>query len=335
MLLTRGLEEMGHLLYKQGKIPGSFYTGRGNEAASVGVAAAMGSDDVGAPLHRNLGVHITRGTEPWRIFANYLGRVDGPSRGRDGNVHFADLDRGQITIVSHLPAMLPVIVGCGLAFRIRGETRVAVGWFGEGASARGDCHEAMNFAGVHRLPIVFVCDNNQWAYSTPTHLEYATERLSDRARAYGFEGVTVDGTDVLAVYQEAKRAIDKARSGGGPTLIESVTLRMEGHAVHDDASYVPREMLSAWAERDPVQRYGRWLAENAAFSEDEDADLRSEVKALLGDALRRAEASPLPDPASVADRVYAESVPSIDESTVRLSERTSRLAGPTGVRLPP
>jgi TPP-dependent pyruvate/acetoin dehydrogenase alpha subunit len=163
MLLTRGLEETGHLLYKQGRIPGSFYTGRGNEAASVGVAAAMEPDDVGAPLHRNLGVHLARGTEPWRIFANYLGRIDGPSRGRDGNVHFGDLDRGQITIVSHLPAMLPVVVGCALAFRIRGEQRVAVGWFGEGASARGDCHEAMNFAGVHRLPAVFVCDNNQWA----------------------------------------------------------------------------------------------------------------------------------------------------------------------------
>jgi TPP-dependent pyruvate/acetoin dehydrogenase alpha subunit len=305
MLMTRGLEEMGHVLYKQGKIPGSFYTGRGNEAASVGVAAAMGPDDVGAPLHRNLGVHITRGTEPWRILANYLGRADGPSRGRDGNVHFAELDRGQITIVSHLPAMLPVIVGCGLAFRIRGEGRVAVGWFGEGASARSDCHEAMNFAGVHRLPVVFVCDNNQWAYSTPTHLEYACERLSDRARAYGFEGVTVDGTDVLAVYREAMRAIDKARAGGGPTLIESVTLRMEGHAVHDDAFYVPREVLSAWAQHDPIRRYQEWLAGSVAFSDAEDAELRAEVKALLSDALRRADASPLPDAGSLTDGVYA------------------------------
>ena len=305
MLITRGLEEIGHRLYKQGKIPGSFYTGRGNEAASVGVAAAMGPDDVGAPLHRNLGVHITRGTEPWRILANYLGRVDGPSRGRDGNVHFADLDRGQITIVSHLPAMLPVVVGCGLAFRIRGEHRVAVGWFGEGASARGDCHEAMNLAAVRRLPVVFICDNNQWAYSTPTHLEYATEQLADRAHAYGFEGTTIDGTDVLAVYREARRAIEKARAGGGPTLIESLTLRMEGHAVHDDAGYVPQQMLSAWAERDPIRRYKAWLAENAAFSEEEDDDLQAEVKALLGDAVRKAEASPLPDPASVSDGVYA------------------------------
>ena len=305
MLITRGLEEIGHRLYKQGKIPGSFYTGRGNEAASVGVAAAMSPDDVGAPLHRNVGVHITRGTEPWRILANYLGRVDGPSRGRDGNVHFADLDRGQITIVSHLPAMLPVVVGCALAFRIRGEERVAVGWFGEGASARGDCHEAMNLAAVRRLPVVFICDNNQWAYSTPTHLEYAPDRLADRAQAYGFEGVTIDGTDVLAVYREARRAIEKARAGRGPTMIESMTLRMEGHAVHDDAGYVPPQMLSAWAESDPIHRYKVWLADNADFSEADDDHLRAEVKALLEEAVRKAEASPLPDAASVSDGVYA------------------------------
>jgi TPP-dependent pyruvate/acetoin dehydrogenase alpha subunit len=305
MLVTRRLEETGHTLYKQGKIPGSFYTGRGNEAASVAIAAAMGPDDVGVPLHRNLGVHVHRGTEPWRILANYLGRADGPSRGRDGNVHLADLDRGQITIVSHLPAMLPVVVGCALAFRIRGEERVAVGWFGDGASAKGDCHEAMNFAGARRLPVVFVCDNNQFAYSTPNHLEFGCERLADRGPAYGFEGVTVDGTDVLAVYREAKRAIEKARTGGGPTLIESVTLRMEGHAVHDDAFYVPKEMLSAWAESDPVERYRTWLREHAALTDDQDEALLAEVKSVVREAQERAEASPLPDAATVADGVYA------------------------------
>ncbi len=305
MLVTRRLEEAGHTLYKQGKIPGSFYTGRGNEAASVGVAAAMGPDDVGAPLHRNVGVHVVRGTEPWRILANYLGRADGPARGRDGNIHFGELDRGQITIVSHLPAMLPVVVGCALAFRIRREPRVAVGWFGDGSSARGDAHEAMNLAATRHLPAVFVCDNNQWAYSTPVHLEYACERLSDRAAAYGFEGVTVDGTDVLEVFRTARRAVEKARMGGGPTLIESVTLRMEGHAVHDDASYVPDAMFRAWAERDPVERYRARLMEEAAFTEHEDELLRAEVDTLLRGALARAEASPLPDGAGVTEGVYA------------------------------
>jgi pyruvate dehydrogenase E1 component alpha subunit len=305
MLITRGVEERGHILYRQGKIPGSFYTGRGNEAASVGVATAMGPEDVGTPLHRDMGVHITRGVEAWRIFANYMGRVDGPAKGRDGNVHMADSRLGLIAMVSHLPAMLPVAVGCALAFRIREERRVSVGWFGEGSAARGDTHEAMNLAGVRHLPVVFVCDNNQWAYSTPTHLEFAVEHLADRAQAYGFEGVVVDGTDVLAVYREAKRAIEKAREGGGPTLIECLTLRMEGHAVHDDAFYVPKELFERWAERDPLERYRTWLGTHADFTSDEEEELRVYVKKLLNDALERSEASPHPDPATLAQGVYA------------------------------
>src|SRR5918992_724162 len=276
MLLTRGIEERGHILYRQGKIPGSFYTGRGNEGSSVGVATAMGSDDVGTPLHRDMGVHVTRGVEPWRI-----------------------------AMVSRLPAMLPVAVGCALAFRIRNERRVAVGWFGEGAAARGDAHEAMNFAGVRRLPVVFICDNNQWAYSTPTHLEYACEQLADRAAAYGFEGVVVDGTDVLAVYREAKRAIEKARAGGGPTMIESMTLRMEGHAVHDDAFYVPKEMLERWAESDPLERFRTWLRENADLTDEEEDEVAAGVKKILNDALKRAEESPLPDASALTEGVYA------------------------------
>ncbi len=305
MLLTRGIEEKGHSLYKQGKIPGSYYTGRGNEGASVGIATAMGPDDVGTPLHRDLGVHVARGVEPWVIFAGFLGRVDGQPKGKDGQAHITDEAAGTISLVSHLPAMVPVAVGCALAFRIREEKRVAVGWFGEGASARGDAHEAMNFAGVRKLPVVFVIDNNQWAYSTPTHLEYACEHLADRAAAYGFEGVVVDGTDVLAVYHEARRAIEKAREGGGPTLIESKTLRMEGHAAHDDASYVPKELFEEWAARDPVERYRTWLRENAELTDDEDEQITVEVKKLLNDAVRRAEDSPLPDPESALEGVYA------------------------------
>ena len=307
LLVTRGVEERGHILYRQGKIPGSFYTGRGNEAASVGVATAMGPDDVGTPLHRDMGVHIVRGVEPWRIFAQYMGRVDGPTKGKDGNVHMADSRLGLIAMVSHLPAMLPVATGCALAFRIRGERRVAVGWFGEGASARGDSHEAMTLAGTRRLPIVFVCDNNQWAYSTPTHLEYATEHVADRAEAYGFEGVVVDGTDVLAVYREAKRAIERAREGGGPTLLECLTLRMEGHAVHDDAFYVPKPLLEEWAKSDPIERFRSWLRENADLDDEEEDEIAADVKRLLNEALRRAEESPLPDPESLLDGVYASS----------------------------
>ena len=305
LLITRGIEERGHILYRQGKIPGSFYTGRGNEGSAVGVATAMGQNDVGTPLQRDMGVHVARGAEPWRIFAQYMGREDGYTRGRDGNVHMADTNLGLHPMVSHLPAMLPVAVGMALAFRIREEKRVAVAWCGEGAAARGDAHEGMNFAGVRRLPVVFVIDNNQWAYSTPTHLGYAVEHLADRAAAYGFEGVVVDGTDVLAVYREAKRAIEHARSGGGPTLIECLSLRMEGHAVHDDAFYVPKELFEEWARRDPLERYRGWLRENAGLADEEEEEISSGVKRLLNEAMQRAEASPQPDPATLLDGVYA------------------------------
>ncbi len=163
----------------------------------------------------------------------------------------------------------------------------------------------MNLAGVRRLPVVFICDNNQWAYSTPAHLEYSVEHIADRAQAYGFDGVVVDGTDVLAVYRETKRAVDKARGGGGPTLIESVTLRMEGHAVHDDASYVPKEMFEEWAKRDPIERYRSWLRDNADFSDAEEDEISADVKRLLNEAIRLAEESPLPDVSTLTQGVYA------------------------------
>ncbi len=217
----------------------------------------------------------------------------------------ADDRLGLIAMVSHLPAMLPVAVGCALAFRIREEQRVALGWFGEGASARGDTHEAMNLAGVRHLPMVFICDNNQWAYSTPTHLEYSCEHVADRAQAYGFDGVVVDGTDVLAVYREAKAAIEKARTGGGPTLIECQTLRMEGHAVHDDAFYVPKELFEEWAKRDPLERFRSWLRENADLTDEEEDEISAQVKKTLNDAIRKAEESPLPEPEGELEAVWA------------------------------
>src|SRR5919201_1320809 len=306
MLTTRAIEERGHILYKQGKIPGSFYTGRGNEAASVGVATAMDDDDVGTPLHRDMGVHVSRGVEPWRIFAQYMGRADGPTHGKDGNVHMADFRLGLIAMVSHLPALLPVAGGCALAFKVRREQRVAVGWTGDGAMARGDAHEAMNLAGVHRLPIVFICDNNQYAYSTPNRLEFGVDHLADRAAAYGFEGVVVDGTDVLTVYREAHRAIEKARDGGGPTLLELVTPRMGGPAVHDDAFYVPRELLEAYGRKDPIERYRRWLLDQEILTDTSDEEITVEVKKLLNDAMKRAEESPMPDPSELETGVYAD-----------------------------
>jgi pyruvate dehydrogenase E1 component alpha subunit len=305
MRLTRALDERGLALYKQGKLPGSFYTSRGNEAASVAVGTAMGPDDIATPLHRNLGVHIARGIEPWRMLCQFMGRRDGQTAGRDSNLRSQDLDRGLIAGVSHLPAILPVAVGAALAFRLRGEPRVAVGWCGDGASSNGIAHESMNLAGVRRLPVVFVIDNNQFAYSTPTNLNFAGESLAMRGAAYGFEGVSVDGTDAIAVHREAARAIEKARSGGGPTLVEIVTLRMEGHAVHDDAAYVPMEMLERWSQADAIARFHDWLERETGWTAEDEAALDAELAGVLDDAVTRAEASPWPDPATLTNGVYA------------------------------
>ena len=218
----------------------------------------------------------------------------------------ADTRLGLIAMVSHLPAMLPVAVGCALAFRIREEQPRRGRLVGRGRDRRAATPtRAMNLAGVRKLPVVFICDNNQWAYSTPTHLGYAVEHLADRAQAYGFDGVVVDGTDVLAVYREAKRAIEKARDGGGPTLIECQTLRMEGHAVHDDAFYVPKELFERWAERDPIERYRTWLLDHADFTDERGGRDRAARQEAAERALQRAEESPLPDPETLLEGVYA------------------------------
>src|SRR3954468_2206919 len=270
---TRAIEERGNLLFKAGRLPGSYYTGRGNEAASVGVASAMAPDDIASPLHRNMGVHVVRGVDPAALFCQYMGRSGGATGGRDSNLRTNDLSpgRGLLAGVSHLPAMIPVITGMALAFQLKGEPRVALGWCGDGAAARGDMHEAMNLAGVRRLPIVYIIDNNQYAYSTPNRLSFASTHLADRGPAYGFEGIVVDGTDVLTVYREVSRAVEKARAGDGPTILELVTLRMEGHAVHDDASYVPKQLFEEYTARDPVERYRAWLQVNQQLSDDEQA----------------------------------------------------------------
>jgi TPP-dependent pyruvate/acetoin dehydrogenase alpha subunit len=307
MLATRAIEERGNLLFKGGRLPGSYYTGRGNEAASVGAASAMGEHDVASPLHRNMGVHVTRGVEPAAIFCQFMGRSGGATGGRDSNLRTNDFSpgKGLLAGVSHLPAMIPVITGIALAFQLRGEPRVALGWCGDGAAARGDMHESMNLAGVRQLPIVYIIDNNQYAYSTPNRLSFACEHLADRGPAYGFEGIVVDGTDVLTVYRETSRAIEKAREGGGPTLLELITLRMEGHAVHDDAAYVPKALFDEFGARDPLERFQAWLQVNQDVRDGELAEIEAEVRATIERGVAEAEASPQPDPATLMDGVYA------------------------------
>src|SRR5436309_3698855 len=283
MLLMRGLEERAMTLYRQGKVPGSFYDGYGQEAVSAGAAWAMGPRDRLCILHRDLAAHVIRGVTPSKIFAQYMGRDGGVTGGRDGNVHFGDRTVGCVGMVSMLPDMMLVATGMAMAFKLRGERRVALTWMGDGASSRGDWHEAMNWAGVQRLPVVFVLENNQYAYSTPLQKQFAVAVVR-RAESYGFPGVLVDGNDVEAVFEATRKARERALAGEGPTLIEAETMRMHGHAAHDDMRYVPAELLEAWRPRDPVDLQ---TARATELGVDVDA-LRAEVAAEIDAATEAA-----------------------------------------------
>ena len=306
MLLQRVSEERGLTLYKQGKVPGSFYDGHGQEAVCVGAAFALGPRDRMCILHRDLGAHFVRGVTPDRYLANYMGRVGGVTGGRDGNMHFGDRELGCVGMVSMLPDMAQVAAGMALAFKMRSEPRVAMTFFGEGSTANGQWHEAMNFAGIHRLPVVFVLENNQFAYSTPTELEFAVDPVL-RAKSYGFPGVSVDGNDVEAVFEVARVAADRAREGDGPTLIECHTMRMHGHGAHDDMSYVPDELLEEWSQRDPIDLFSKRLVEEHGFSTDEVEGIRASVEARVDECAEIALASPMPDPSIASEGVFAES----------------------------
>jgi pyruvate dehydrogenase E1 component alpha subunit len=299
MLLMRGIEERAMNLYRQGKVPGSFYDGFGQEAVSVGAAFAMAPEDRLCILHRDLGAHLIRGVTPSTILSQYMGRAAGVTGGRDGNVHFGDHRLGCVGMVSMLPDMMLVAVGMAMAFRLRSERRCAITWFGDGSTSRGDFHEAMNWAAVQKLPVIFVLENNQYAYSTPLSQQFAVNPV-ERAAAYGFPGVRTDGNDPEAMFEATREARERALDGGGPTLIEAVTMRMHGHAAHDDMKYVPKEQVEEWRKRDPIDRQAARATE---LGVDVDA-LRAEVRAEIDAAAEEALAGPMPDPATVLDGVF-------------------------------
>src|SRR3712207_2335249 len=306
MLLMRATEERALSLYRQGKVPGSFYDGRGQEAVSVGSAFALGPRDRTCILHRDLGAHLIRGVSPGRVLAQMMGRAGGVTGGRDGNMHFGDRELGCVGMVSMLPDMTLVACGLALKFQMRREPRVAMTWFGEGSTANGVWHEAMNVAGVRRLPVVFILENNQFAYSTPNDHEFAVDPV-ERAATYGFPGVKVDGNDVESVFEVAAEACERARMGGGPTLIEAETMRMHGHGAHDDMRYVPPELIEHWAARDPIDRYEAKL-EAAGFDV---GPVRASVKDELDRETEWALAQPMPDPADATAGVFADSDPDL------------------------
>jgi pyruvate dehydrogenase E1 component alpha subunit len=305
MVLTRELEDrIERKLYRQGKIVGGVYVGRGQEAIGIGSCIQTRPGDVICPSHRDMGAFLIRGMTPERVLAQYMGRRDGYTRGRDGNMHMGDLSLNVIPFVSMLADNVPVAAGIALAARMRREDRVVLCYFGDGATSRGDWHEGLNFAAVRKLPVVYICNNNQYAYSTPLELQMAVENVADRAVAYNIPGEIVDGNDILAVYDAARRAIEHARAGLGPTLLECKTFRMTGHSAHDDAGYVPKEMFAAWESKDPIYRYQQTLIEGGVMTLEEIREMHRSVVGEVDRAVDWASADPYPNPEECLEGVY-------------------------------
>lgn len=303
MRLSRAIEDTAWALASQGRMLGRLYTSHGQEAIPVGSAYALADGDVIAPMYRDLGAHLVRGMTPQEVFAQYLGKRASSNAGKDSGLHMGDMARGIVGMISVLPDSLPVAVGAALAFRIRQEQRVAMTWFGEGATSTGAFHEAVNCAAVLRAPVVLVCENNQYALSTPNAREFAVPTVAERAAAYGIPGARVDGNDVEAVYHASAEAVDRARNGGGPTLLEAVTMRMRGHSIIDPADYVPPELLAEWADRDPILRYRTLLETEGIY----DTAVEDEIERAVASALERAEALEDPRPADAHEGVFAPS----------------------------
>ena len=305
MVLTRELEDrIERKLYRQGKILGGVYTGRGQEAIAVGSSIQLRDDDAICPSHRDLGALLIRGFRPEKILAQYMGRSGGYTNGKDGNMHMGDLKLNVISIISMLGDNVPVAAGIGMAFKIRREDRVVLCYFGDGATSCGDWHEGMNLASVQKLPVVFICNNNQYAYSTPLNLQMAVENVADRAPAYGMPGEIVDGNDVLAVYEASKKAIEHARKGLGPSLLECKSFRMTGHSAHDDARYVPKDLFDEWEGKDPIYRCQQALLDEGVLTMGQIKALHQSIVVEVDEALNWAERSPYPDPESCLSGVY-------------------------------
>jgi TPP-dependent pyruvate/acetoin dehydrogenase alpha subunit len=310
--LTRSLETRLVTLFRQSKVVGGLFRSLGQEGESVASAFALerrsdGTGDMLSPLIRNLGSMLVMGARPVEVLRQYMAKGDSPTRGKELNIHFADYDRGFIGQISPLGDLVPVMAGVTLTFRMRGQPRVGMVYVGDGATSTGAFHEGINLAAVQRCPLVVIVENNGYAYSTPVARQTAARSFADKAPGYGVHGTTVDGNDVLAVYAAAREAVDRARSGGGVSLIEVLTYRRKGHAEHDAQSYQPADEIERWATtNDPIDRYVETLLANGWASAEAIESVDASVETELDQAVAEAEASPLPEPLEALDDVYGD-----------------------------
>jgi 2-oxoisovalerate dehydrogenase E1 component len=306
MLLIRAFEETVEQLYAAGKMHGTMHLYIGQEAVAVGAIAALRPDDYITSTHRGHGHAIAKGQDLRAMLAELLGKETGVCRGRGGSMHLADLERGNLGANGIVAGGIPIAVGAGLSIRMQGQDRVVLCFFGDGAANHGNFHEGLNMAAIWRLPVVFLCENNQYAMSMPIRKAMAVPRVADRAAAYGIPGETVDGMDVLAVYRAVRTAVDRARRGEGPTLIEAITYRYKGHSKSDRQVYRTKEEVQAWMARDPIARFRAWLIAHGWLSEAEAAALEERAREAVAEALRAAEGDPEPEVAQLTEGVYAE-----------------------------
>jgi TPP-dependent pyruvate/acetoin dehydrogenase alpha subunit len=307
MRLTRTLEERLVALYRQTKVVGGLFRSLGQEADAVGSCYALEKRDIMSPLIRNMGAMLVKGATPVEILKQYMAKGDSPTRGRELNIHFGDLERGFIGQISPLGDMVPVMAGVTLSFKMRGEDRVGLVYIGDGATSTGAFHEGVNFAAVQRCPLVVIVENNGYAYSTPTAKQTAAKQFIDKAIGYGIPGDQADGNDVLAVYDVTKRAVDRARAGQGVSLIELMTYRRKGHAEHDNQSYVPSGEIERWErENDPIDRYVRRLVEELGFTPKHVESVDERVRLEVDRATDEAEKSPAPAALDALEGVYAQ-----------------------------
>ena len=307
--LTRTLEERLAALFRQSKVIGGLYRSLGQEGESVAAAYALdySQGDVVQPLIRNIGAILVAGAKPADIIKQYMAKGDGPTRGRELNIHFGHPARdGFIGQISMLGDMIPVMAGIALAGRMQKRKLVTLAFIGDGGSSTGAFWEGFNFAAVQKLPMVIVVEDNGYAYSTPTHKQTAARTLADKAIGVGCTGVTVDGNDVLAVYGAARQAIERARNGEGVTLLEVKTFRLKGHAEHDNQAYVPVETIEEWKAKDPLPRFEKVLMELGVATQDDFAKIQERVKREVDEATDEADRSPMPNPEDASRGLYIE-----------------------------
>jgi len=308
MLLNRKMEIALENLYKQGKVVGGVYFGLGQEACSCASAYALDKDDWFAPMIRNQGSLLVRGFRASDTMMQYMAKADSPTHGRDGTSHFGDIEkRNMVSPISMLGDLIPVLAGVALGARLQGRNIAVMTYIGDGGQSTGVTYEGINFAAVQNLGLVLFVESNEWAYSTPSEMQYRCKDLAERAIGYGIPGVIVDGTDACQVYDAARDAVERAHRGEGPTMIEAKMMRMKGHAIHDAAAYVPKPMFDFWKKRDPIARFENYLVkEKKWLTAKENAELISEVERVIEAEREIAVNSPMPTPESAAGGVFCE-----------------------------